>query len=45
MAVLLTFKRIVLNYIYFMWGIPPFILQDKNLANIYFELPEKRVEL
>jgi hypothetical protein len=31
--------RMVLNYIYFTQGIgPSFILQDKNLTNIYFEL-------
>jgi hypothetical protein len=33
-----------LDYIYFKQGIgPSLILQDKNLTNIYFELPEKEL--
>jgi hypothetical protein len=44
MAVLLTFKSRVLNYIYFTQVIRPSImLQDKNLTNIYFERQVKEL--
>jgi hypothetical protein len=44
MAVLLTFKSRVLNYIYFAQVIRPYIiLQDKHLTNIYFDRPEKEL--
>jgi hypothetical protein len=43
-ALLLTFKSKVLNYIYFTQVIrPSIILQDKNLTNIYFDRPEKEL--